>query len=251
MQKSNGFDEENIKMVSTYQNGNLFGISMILIYPLVANYFKNKNLNNKYIISLILFIISVFICLSRSCWLGVFIYILFEIILKNNKTKKELISKITIILICFVAIILVFNYVPSISNRFTQTDAQDWISMSGRTEGLISVTKSLASSNSALAYIFGPYGIVEYSGLAYEILPLSLFTKTGFVGVFLLYIVFFLALKELKNKNHICLAVRTALLIWLIVGCIECGYWLPPAALNLFLLIGLGYSAINIYKEDN
>ncbi len=249
MLKSNGTDISTIKMVSTYQNGNLFGISMILIYPLVANYFKNKNRKNMYIISLILFIISVFICLSRACWLGIVLYILFEIVLKKNKTKKDLLAKLMILIMCVVAIILIFNYIPSIANRFLETDVKDWVSMSGRTEGLILVMQSLSKSNSVLAYIIGPYGIANYYGIAYEMLPLSVFVMVGIIGLFLLYPVFFRAVKDLKNVDYICSGIRTALIIWLVVGCIECGYWLPPAALNLFLLIGIGYAQKNIYVK--
>ena len=47
MKKANGTDQANAKIVSTYQNGNLFGINLIFIYPLVYYYYsKNEKIRN-------------------------------------------------------------------------------------------------------------------------------------------------------------------------------------------------------------
>ena len=40
------------------------------------------------------------------------------------------------------------------------------------------------------------------------------------------------------------------IIIWLIVGIIECGYWLPPAALNIFMLIAFGYANKKINRKE-
>ena len=61
MTKSNGTQLDEVKIVSTYQNGNLFGIGVLIIYPLVYNYYKkikNKRLEN---LSLILFVLCTFL----------------------------------------------------------------------------------------------------------------------------------------------------------------------------------------------
>lgn len=249
LQKANGTTVDSAKIVGTYQNGNLFGISLILIYPLVYYYLKQNNKKNTLIVSLLLFIVCVFLTLSRACWLGIVLFIIIEIILKKSKTIGAIISKIMIVSLCIAGIFFALNYMPSISERFFGTDAKDWISMSGRTQGIIDVFNSINDSNSIVPYIIGPQGIINYSGLAYEMLPLSLFAQSGIIGVILLYAVFLKTIKDIKCNSYVSKAIRVLLIIWLIVGIIECGYWLPPAALNIFMLIGLGYSAKELEKE--
>ena len=148
-----------------------------------------------------------------------------------------------------IAIFLIFKYVPQIANRFLNTDLEDWISMSGRTEGLIEVFQTVWESGNVLGLIFGPYGISEYSGLAYEMFPLSLFVQLGIIGVILMYTIFVKVIFELRKTDFIESAIRLSIIIWLIVGIIECGYWLPPAALNMFTLIGLGYANRKIIEN--
>ena len=248
--KANGTNAENIKIVGTYQNGNLFGISLILIYPLVYGYYKKYKKNKILIISLILFIITVFLTLSRACWLGIVLFITFGVVFERESTKQSLLRKVITIIISIIAIIYVFKYLPTVANRLFDTDKEDWVSMSGRTAGAINVFKSLQNSNSILPYIIGPYGIAEYYGLAYEVMPLSVFVQTGIIGLILLYSVFFKTLGLLKNKNYIAKSVRLAIIIWLIVGFIECGYWLPPAALNIFMIMALGLKSNEILKGE-
>lgn len=250
MAKANGMNTENVKIVGTYQNGNLFGISLIVIYPLVYYYYIEHKKNRTLIFSLILFIITVFLTLSRACWLGIVLFITFGVVLERESTKQSFIRKTITIIACIVAIIYVFKYLPNVANRFFDTDKDDWISMSGRTEGLIGIFKTLENSNSILPYIIGPFGIIDHYGFAYEIMPLSVFFQTGIIGLILLYLVFFKTIQLLKNNNYIAKAIRLALIIWLIVGCIECGYWLPPIALNVFMIIALGLQSNEILKGE-
>lgn len=250
MKKSNGTDISNAKIVSTYQNGNLFGVNMILIYPLIYNYYKWKNENKKLTISLVLFMGCVFLSLSRACWLGIVLFILFGIIMAREQSRQSICRKLILIFLCLAGTIMIFQYVPSIANRFFGTTLSDWISMSGRTEGMIEVFKTINLSNNIFAYIIGAFGIINYSGLAYEVFPLSLFVQTGIVGTILIYSVFIKTIFDLKKINYICEGVRLALIIWLVVGLIECGYWLPPTSLNLFMIIGLAYASRTLKKGD-
>ena len=171
MTKSNGVQLSDTKIMSTYQNGNLFGIGLLLIYPLVYSYY-NKRKNRKMCnLSLVLFIVCIFLTLSRACWLGYALSIFIEIFLKSEKTIKSILKKFSMIRLFAGVMVLIFNYVPQIANRFFNTDLDDWISMNGRTEGLI-------------------------------------------------------------------------------VGIIECRYWLLPTALNIFMLIALGYSHKKFNRKE-
>ena len=144
-----------------------------------------------------------------------------------------------------VSLVLVFIYVPSVANRFFDTDASDWVSMSGRTEGLINVINCILGTDNIflllLAILIGPKGVIPLYGVAFEMLPTSLFAQTGIIGMILIYAFFIYTIKELNTKDYVSGGVRSSLIIWLIIGIIECGYWLPPTALNIFLLIGLAY----------
>lgn len=245
--KCNGLDVENSKIISTYQNGNLFGINILFMYPIIYYYFrKNEKLQT---VSLILFIICTFLTLSRTCWFGIVLFIFFGIIMENKKTKKAIGRKIVIISISIISLFIVFSYMPSVANRFLDTDASDWVSMSGRTEGLITVLKTVFNSGSILAWFIGPQGIVNYDAVAYEMLPTSIFAQTGLIGMVFLYAIFIKSYIYLNDNNYIQKSIRLSLLIWLIIGCIECGYWLPPTALNIFTMLGLGYVSKNLNKE--
>ena len=130
---------------------------------------------------------------------------------------------------------------PAVANRFFNTNSSDWINMSGRTKGFFDVFNTVNNSNNVLAYLFGPEGIIKYSGLAYEVLPLSVFTQTGLIGLILLYSIYIKILTRVKINNPISKGVKFAVVIWLIIGCIECGYWLPPTAMNLFIILAIGH----------
>ncbi len=240
MQKSNGTDIANAKIVSTYQNGNLLGINLILIYPMIYMMLKKQNKNKQLIVSLILFIICGFLTLSRTCWLGIVLFLFMGIVLDSDKTKKSFMKKVLLIFLFILSIILVFNYMPIVSNRFLNTHPSDWIKMSGRTAGLTEVLTSVRESNSLLAYIIGPEGVVEYSGLAYEMFPLAVFVQVGIIGIVLMYSVYVNGIKKINKNTSIGKGIRLSIIIWLIVGLIECGYWLPPTAMNLFIILAIG-----------
>ena len=250
MTKANGTDTSMSKIVSTYQNGNLFGVNMLLCYPIVYSYLKNKKRNKLMILSLILFICTVFLSLSRACWLGIVLFLFIAIFMEKNKNKSSLLFKFLMILLCVLSLIMVFNYMPSVANRFLNTKPSDWVSMSGRTEGLISILSEIKSTSSVSAILFGFNGIINYDGLAYEMFPLALFVQGGLTGLIIFYIILFNVLKKFSSKNFVLIAIRLSIIIWMIVGIIECGFWLPPFSLNLFTIIAIGYS-INKLKCEN
>ena len=73
--------------------------------------------------------------------------------------------------------------------------------MSGQQEGLIKFFQTVWESGNVLGLIFGPYGISEYSGLAYEMFPLSLFVQLGIIGVILMYTIFVKVIFELRKTD--------------------------------------------------
>lgn len=246
MKKSNGTDEANAKIVSTYQNGNLFGINLIFIYSLIYYYLKHEHKEKELIFSLILFIFCTFLTLSRTCWLGIVLFIFLEIIMKREKNKSSIIRKGIILFFCVISLFLVFNYMPSVTNRLLDTDKDGWISMSGRTEGLINVINCIIENGNPflviMSILIGPKGLISYWGVAFEMFPTSLFAQTGIMGMVLIYAFYIYTIVELDKNKYISGGIRSSLIIWLLIGIIECGYWLPPTALNIFLLVGLAFA---------
>lgn len=251
--KSNGVDLSEVKIVSTYQNGNLFGVNMILLYPVIYFRLKMTKQNTLRYFSLLLFFSSVFLSLSRACWLGIFLFIFMCILLQNDYTQRNFIEKITLLFIIPIIIVIIFLNAPSVLNRFCGTNVSDWLSMSGRSDGFITTFNSVLNSDSVLAWLIGPEGIVPWYGLAYEMLPLAMFVQIGFLGVLFYYYCFVRSLCQARLffKVDLMKGMYFGLLIWLVVGLIEAGYWLPPGALNVFVVVGLIASYKKILQGDH
>lgn len=228
------------KIISTFQNGNLYGVNTLLIYPIVYGYLKKENRSILMYVSLALFVICVFLSLSRSCWLGIVLFMLFGIFLESEKNKNSLYRKAIIILMCLVLVEVSFKYFPSIAARFSSMDKSSIMSMSGRTEGLTEVLNNFSQYKYIFIWFIGSNGFIENVGLAYEMTPLALLVQVGIIGIVLFYGTLYQVWKRMNKKKWLQNAVKLSIFIWTIVGCIEGAFWLPPTALNIFLILALG-----------
>ena len=228
------------KIISTFQNGNLYGVNTLLIYPIVYGYLKKENRSFLMYVSLALFVICVFLSLSRSCWLGIVLFMLFGIFLESEKNKNSLYRKAIIILMWLVLVEVSFKYFPSIAARFSSMDKSSIMSMSGRTEGLTEVLNNFSQYKYIFIWFIGSNGFIENVGLAYEMTPLALLVQVGIIGIVLFYGTLYQVWKRMNKKKWLQNAVKLSIFIWTIVGCIEGAFWLPPTALNIFLILALG-----------
>ena len=241
LQKNNNNSSEiGTKIISTFQNGNLYGVNALLIYPIVYGYLKKENRSFLMYVSLALFVICVFLSLSRSCWLGIILFMLFGIFLESEKNKNSLYRKAIIILMCLVLVEVSFKYFPSIATRFSSMDKSSIMSMSGRTEGLTEVLNNFSQYKYIFIWFIGSNGFIENVGLAYEMTPLALLVQVGIIGIVLFYGILYQVWKRMNKKKWLQNAVKLSIFIWTIVGCIEGAFWLPPTALNIFLILALG-----------
>ena len=241
LQKNNNNSSEiETKIISTFQNGNLYGVNALLIYPIVYGYLKKENRSFLMYVSLALFVICVFLSLSRSCWLGIVLFMLFGIFLESEKNKNSLYRKAIIILMCLVLVEVSFKYFPSIAARFSSMDKSSIMSMSGRTEGLTEVLNNFSQYKYIFIWFIGSNGFIENVGLAYEMTPLALLVQVGIIGIVLFYGTLYQVWKRMNKKKWLQNAVKLSIFIWTIVGCIEGAFWLPPTALNIFLILALG-----------
>jgi hypothetical protein len=71
------------KLISTYNNGNIYGISLMILLPLYLEKEKNVLLKSAVILSMVL-------TLSRTVWIGLVLYLLFYFITKIRSIKAWL-----------------------------------------------------------------------------------------------------------------------------------------------------------------
>lgn len=251
LQKSNNNAGVGTKIFSTFQNGNLYGVNMLLIFPVVYYYYKEKNKNIMMYSALILFVICVFLSLSRACWVGIILFMVFGVFLENEKNKNSIYRKLVIISLCCVLVIITFKYFPTITMRLSSVDKSSIISMSGRTEGLQTVIKNFNEYKYMFIWIIGSNGFIENVGLAYEMTPLAILVQIGLIGVVLFYWILYKTWKSMNKIMWLQKAIKLSIFIWTLIGCIEGAFWLPPTALNIFLIlaIGLANQKDNIINE--
>lgn len=253
LHKSNGTDLENVKVVSTYQNGNIFGINLLIFFPLIYDYLAEKNKGRLMYIALAFFIITEVLTLSRTCWIGLVLFIIFRIVFSGNKNTGDIIKKMFLLISAIVALYLVFKYVPSVSERILNTDFDSFMQGSGRTEGAMVFLRSAFNEGSFMSnFLIGPFGFIEEKGLAYEMTQLAIFRLGGIIGLVLWCMQFVVFYMATSKRNVVSNSYRISVLVWFIVALIEGAYWLPPTALNLYIMISLGmaYKNIKIIDEN-
>ena len=67
------------KLISTYNNGNIYGVSILMLLPFTELIVKKKF---RSLVRLFVFL-SLFLTLSRTVWIGMFVYIILSITRKN------------------------------------------------------------------------------------------------------------------------------------------------------------------------
>jgi len=149
------------KLISTYNNGQLFGISMILLLPLYC--YVQKNPWNRFVTKL-----ALLLTLSRTTWIGLFLNeILFSFFAVKNRGKASIYLIAGMIVMCS-GVFLILNYY-----NFTPLFLLDG-SFGGR-RGTIELALQEASFFSthpfdglsemaymAMLYIFGIIGLIAY-----------------------------------------------------------------------------------------
>lgn len=249
MKKNNGIQVENAKIVATYQNGNVFGIGLLIIFPIIYDWSLKKGKHS--IVFLGLFILTELMTLSRTCWIGLVLFFLFRIVFSKNYNTKQLLKKIMILFSVVALSVIVFKYVPSVSDRFLKTDFDSFMKGAGRTNGAIEYLDSFWNDGNIIVNLsIGSWGFIEEKGLSYEMTQLAIMRLSGFIGLFVWTMQFAYFGKFMKNASEICKSYVLAIILYFLVALIEGAYWLPPTALNLFMIMGLGVAYKNISVKE-
>ena len=92
-----------MKLISTYNNGNIYGVCMLILMPLYMSLEKKS-------IFKLLFVLSLLLTLSRTVWVGLIVYGLIDL-LKNWNTIRGFVLLTLIALIIFVGVPIVLELI--------------------------------------------------------------------------------------------------------------------------------------------
>lgn len=250
LQKSNGYLDSS-KIISTYQNGNLFGVNLLMFMPISWFYAnKQKSLKLYKYVFLLLFTLIGFLTLSRTVWIGVILFLVFVYLKMKTRTKTQLIVKILLPICGAVALVILSLKVDSLNARLGQFFSSDILKLGGRSEILNTFIDSVKDNSwFSLFSIIGLQGFLDYSILVYEMNYVTIFILYGIIGLVLFLIVTISILNKAKHSN-LNLFIYFGIVLWLVVAFIDGCLWLPPTSFNLFSLLGLVYKVTNISKEN-
>ena len=252
LEKSNAVGSAS-KMVSTYQNGNLFGVTIILLFPIGLS--SEKNIFVK-VIFWALFVLSVLLAGSRTVYLGLAILVVYYVVRGVMHMRVKIGTLVAMsagaIAVVFAACFVVTRFVPDMFHRIMSLfDIDTMLQGAGRTNGAVEYFTWLAKQ--PVAFLFGGFGM-DYNGFAYEMTYLCIFLLGGLVG-FLLFLCFLLfttgrILSRLPREDALARALLIGILTYWIIAFVEGGYWLPPVAWNVWMITGVARSYINSYKKQ-
>lgn len=251
LDKANGFLGGS-KIFSTYQNGNIFGLALLLLFPIS---YRSTNKYSRF--KLLLFIICCFLSGSRSTIIGCILYLIIIVVRKRKIAKKTFILG-TLFLAAAIPVfikIITLNSNLGLLNRIGNSlNWQVLVNGAGRTANAVEYFSWLFNKFRPFAFLFGAYGS-DYSGGAYEMTYICVFLLGGIIGLILfIYPVFNIVSrikrKLLANDNEKLRGVYEGIILYFLIAFIEGAYWLPPTALNVWSVISLAQVMMNISNID-
>ena len=251
LEKSNAVGSAS-KMVSTYQNGNLFGVTIILLFPVALSSEKNKYMK---VFFWALFVLSVLLAGSRTVYFGLAILVIYYIVRSALHMQISIRKLVTIlagaVVVVFSVCFAITRFASDMFHRIMSFfDMDTMLQGAGRTKGAVEYFTWLAKQ--PVAFLFGGYGM-DYDGFAYEMTYICVFLLGGLVG-FILFIIFLWCatgrvLFNLFHKDALSRALLIGILTYWIIAFVEGGYWLPPVAWNVWMMTGLARCYIIIYEK--
>lgn len=168
------------KLISTYNNGNIFGVCILILFPLF--YSKNDKLWKTLIVS-----IALFLTLSRTVWLGLLLFFIIEY-------RNKLISLLKVYFSVLVGLFILSSLFLSRSFQYgSLTNFVTDSNLGGRLEKILMVNKITL------------FGMKQYEVIE-EITYLSVFEQFGIIGLvlfgFSLVYPIYLFSKNQKNYRY-------------------------------------------------
>ena len=248
---------DSSKIFSTYQNGNLYGVNMLMFYPLLSLYFHREHGILKSVLLVFSCCAVVFLTGSRTVWVGALLYIC--LISKRLITKGKVKTKSFLVTIIFMAAFIfsvgyfVTVFVPQVGRFLNSLDPKVFLAGAGRTAGAINSFKWIFENGNVFDFMIGLYGTDATAG-AYEMTYVAILFSYGIIGfIFWLLPIVIISLRlrryALITNDIILNGTYRGIFIYMACAFIDGGWWLPPTVLNLWLLIAVAYKRIQLIKE--
>ncbi|REG98926.1 hypothetical protein [Flavobacterium aquicola] len=198
------------KLISTYNNGNIFGVCILLLFPI----FHKENKSN---LKLAVVILALLLTLSRTVWLGLLFYF---ILIYRDKIFK------LIKIYAFLGFVF-FLFATLLMNKYFQYKSFSGFILDSNLGGRINQIRQFTGLS-----FFGSqtFDFIE------EIVYLSIFKQFGIVGLLLFCISFFfpiyIALSTKNNNYYYLLGSITYLFVCFSDGCM---LYIPTLAFFYFV----------------
>lgn len=198
------------KLISTYNNGNIFGVCMLLLFPIFHKQNQSK-------LKLAIVILALLLTLSRTVWLGLLFY--FVLIYRDKIFKL-------IKIYAFLGFVF-FLFATLLMNRYFQYKSFSGFILDSNLGGRISQIRQFTGLS-----FFGSqtFNFIE------EIVYLSIFKQLGIVGLLLFCISFFtpiyIAFSTKNNNYNYVLGSITYLFVCFSDGCM---LYIPTLAFFYFV----------------
>lgn len=208
------------KLISTYNNGNLFGICQLFFYPLLLNQEKS-NLKKTIIRS------ALILTLSRTIWIGLILAELIEYL--RGKSLKILLTTVLLIL----AIYQIDCFLTELSNQggFLLDS-----NLGGRAEQLATLNH------------LSLFGIGGFDGI-YEMVYIGILQHFGIVGFFLFIIGFsfpIILLLFSSKKSNLSSGLTKGILLYAIISLSDGAILLIPVLFIYFMLCSILLTRSNL-----
>ncbi len=226
------------KLFSTYQNGNLLGVNLLLIFPVVYEVVRRQ----WKLPALVAFVAVAMLTLSRSAWLGVAAYLAFRFVFTKSATAAAAAARIFAGIALIIAGAALFGAFPQVTDRLFGSNVDYLTRLSGRTPRLTQLIESTITN--PIAVFFGPQGISEYEGGAYEITYAAVYLAGGLIALALLVAILVRSIHSLlKSVDRVAIGVGFGIMVYAVASFIEGGFWLPPTPSLFWMILGLGFAA--------
>jgi len=234
-QKDNVIDEGGkLKLTSTYQNGNLLGVNLLLLLP-VASFAWDKKLKS---LALAASVVVIGLTASRSAWAGA----IFLLVLWLPSVRMDWKKRVGLAVLLGGCAFLFLVHSPLASLRLEGSGENSLSTWGGRAVGAWIIWED--SLNSSVPSIL--FGVHPQESYAYEMLYPSIYETFGLVGLLIWVVPLLVSLGAFyRHRDHpLARAAFTGISAWLFVAVAEGAFWLPPTSFNVWTVLGLGWCAV-------
>ncbi len=234
----------SLKLTSTYSNGNLLGVNLLLLLPCGIAGAKRWWLKLPFFA---VGAIALALTGSRSVWVGA----MFMLAIALVPTPRSLLPKLAAALALWIALGLFLFHTSLGRERVTRMSRANVATWGGRLVPALILWRGATQGNSIGSVLIGPYGrrreeIRASGGGAYEMFYAALFQEGGFIGLIVWLLPVWLSFREFWpwRRDPYVRGVMLGVIAWMCAAVADGGFWLPPTAFNFWCVLALGWLRI-------